>query len=224
MPTAADITNQRFSRLVAIKPLLERNVRNQIQWLCKCDCGKFTTTDVNHLRSGTTKSCGCLSRDLIAKRNKENATHGMSKTLIYNNWNGMIQRCHNPNDMHYKDYGARGIVVCDRWKNSFEDFFSDMGEKPSKYHTLERKDVNGNYEPNNCIWATPKTQANNRRNNVKYFYKGEQLGARELAEKYNLNPNFLIYRLKNNWPIDLAIETPSRKENWHGHNFGPSGN
>lgn len=222
MPKVLDLTNQKFNRLTVIKPMLERTIDNKPQWLCKCDCGKFIMVTASGLRSGNNKSCGCLHRELVIKRNKENATHGFSRTPIYQTWGGMITRCYNEKDMHYEDYGARGIKVCDRWRNSFENFLADMGEKPSKQHSLERKDVNGDYEPNNCIWATPKTQSNNRRNNTKYIYKGEELTSSQLAEKYKLNLSMLDYRLRRNWPIDLAIETPSRKDNWHGHHFNPT--
>ena len=119
---------------------------------CRCDCGVEISTSTTSIISGRRKSCGC-------KRKK----HGKSFAPEYCSWKGMKSRCYNPNNNRFKDYGARGIKVCERWENSFENFFADMGEKPHPEYSIERVNVNGDYTPDNCIWADPATQNRNKR-------------------------------------------------------------
>ena len=153
-----DISGQRFGRLVAIKPIKERRY-GKIIWECLCDCGKICFVVNSELYSGDTRSCGCLR---IEKATKSFKTHGMTKTLIYDVWRSMNQRCHNPSNKSYKNYGGRGITVCDRWRHSFENFYADMGPCPPGL-TLERKNNDEGYSPENCCYATRKQQANNSR-------------------------------------------------------------
>ena len=150
-----DLTDQRFGKLVAIEPTEKRRDR-KIVWHCLCDCGNETFVTSSHLRSGHTKSCGCLREDV-------STIHGMYKTREYNSLDGAIQRCYNPNSPAYKNYGGRGIKVCERWRNSFEAFYEDMGPCP-KDKTLDRwPDNDGNYELGNCKWSTRLEQQRNRR-------------------------------------------------------------
>lgn len=129
-----------------------------------CDCGNKTIVSTGNLKNGTTKSCGCYQREYQAKRGRKNFyKHGLSNHPLYPTWSTMKSRCYNKNNISYKNYGARGIKVCDRWLNSFENFLKDMGEKPSDKHSLDRIDINGDYEPSNCRWATPEEQAINKR-------------------------------------------------------------
>ncbi len=159
--------------------------KRQRRFKCRCDCGNETIVRLGDLRSGNTKSCGCLKKE----RKPKNYSHGMSLSKEYKCWQHMKARCENPSNDGFSYYGKRGIKVCDRWKDSFENFYADMGPAPSPKHTIERINNEKDYSPENCKWATWFEQANNTRRNVKFFYNGKFLtpgqGARLLGIEYN---------------------------------------
>lgn len=168
----------RFGRWTLIADLGLRAGKRQRYRFCQvaCDCGSIAEIAVRHLRNGDSTSCGCWHREKTAIRSREiTRTHGASagknangaraRTPEYSSWACMIQRCCTPTTTGYKNYGGRGISVCERWRHSFENFLADMGPRPSKGHTLDRIDCDGNYEPGNCRWATWKEQATNKRRN-----------------------------------------------------------
>ena len=151
-------------RVVAEAP---NGKKNHARWLCVCDCGKETTVYARGLRKGTTKSCNCLQRELSSIQSKaRSTTHGhashSNRSREYNTWSTMKTRCLNKNYPKYNNHGGRGITICDRWRHSFENFLADMGPRP-KNTSIDRIDVNGNYEPGNCRWATPLQQRHNQR-------------------------------------------------------------
>lgn len=146
-----DRTGRRFGKLVVVEEA-GRNANKKVLWRCTCDCGKETVVTSGSLVTGNTNSCGCYLKEKITK-------HGGWKKSSYNTWRAMMRRCHNPKDKDYKRYGAKGIVVCDRW-HEYLNFESDMGEPVGK-ETMDRIDPTGNYEPKNCRWATPTVQARN---------------------------------------------------------------
>lgn len=167
MPAAIDITGQRFSRLTAVALLSQRKKKNRM-WLCICVCGNTIEVAQIRLRIGNTTSCGCRQKELqntISERGFR--THGMRNSSEYRAWTAMKQRCYNENVKAFKNYGARGIRVCDRWLDSFEAFLEDMGKKPSPKLELDRIDNNGNYEPANCRWTTRSENLKNTRPRIR---------------------------------------------------------
>jgi hypothetical protein len=151
--TALDLMVQHFGRLLAL------NYAGDSKWLCKCDCGTFKLVHTAALTRGTTRSCGCLQKELVRTRR---TTHGASATPTYAIWHGMLSRCTNPNATGYRRYGGRGIKVYERWR-SFSNFLADMGERPPGLTIDRYPDTNGDYAPSNCRWATWSEQAPNRR-------------------------------------------------------------
>jgi len=163
-------------------------IKNQSYGNCLCDCGNEKVLSHNSVRSGSTKSCGCYNK-------KMTTTHGMTKSSEYKSWGLMKSRCYNPKDKRYSHYGGRGIKICDRWLNSFENFLEDMGKKPNNKYTLDRIDVNGNYEPLNCKWSTRIEQANNKTTNRFVMYKGDKITVAECARKTGINVHTLHSRV-----------------------------
>jgi len=154
-----------------------------IFWLCKCECGNEIKLASGAI--GTTKSCGCYQKEKVGSINKR---HGeANKTKENKLWFSIKQRCYNPNNISYKDYGGKGITVCDRWLNSYEDFLSDIGRAPTPNHSIDRINVFGNYEPGNCKWSNSKEQNNNRKSNVILEHNGVRLTMKQWSEKLGID-------------------------------------
>lgn len=186
-----DLTGLTFGRLTVVK--LVRSHGENHYWLCRCSCGKESTPTGASLRRGNTKSCGCLHREIISEYSKK---HGMHSSKIYKRWGAMKSRCNNPNARYYRNYGLRGIKVCDRWQYSFENFYADMGDPPTPKHTLDRINNNGNYEPSNCRWATRGEQQSNMRRNVLISYKGRTMTASQWSRDLNITLATIYGRVK----------------------------
>lgn len=211
MSVFEDITNKKFNRLTVIRRLIEKDIYGRKLWFCKCDCGKFISTTISLLRKGKVKSCGCLNKELQQKFKEKATKHNLRYNPYYSVWADMIQRCTNPKNGNYYKYGARGITVCDEWLTSFENFYNDMGDRPSKEYSLDRKDNNSNYEPNNCKWSTRSEQQNNKRNTVIVEYLGEKYTMVELCKKLDIDLIYFRNRYYRNFTIDEIINSYKKK-------------
>lgn len=197
-----DLTGRRFGRLTVVR--LAGKARAGYVWNCLCDCGREVDTLRACLTYGSTQSCGCRHTDAVRLRHTK---HGGSSKPEYVIWENMISRCCHQRSSAFKHYGGRGISVCDRWRN-FGNFYSDMGPRPSPKHSIERRNNNGNYEPENCYWATRKEQMRNTRVNHLVTFNGETLCISEWTEKLGLSINLLLHRLKRGWSAEKALTTP----------------
>ena len=184
--------------------------RRYSSWLCRCDCGTERVVISRSLKNGTSKSCGCLHREIMTNVGKK---HGCRKLPEYDVWNAMIQRCSNPNHANYHNYGLRGISVCDEWQK-FENFLADMGRRPSNKHSIERIRNNEGYQPNNCKWATQVEQCNNTRHNRMLLVNGVARTISELARESGIQSCTIISRIEYGWSNEDAVLKPVNQAIW----------
>jgi len=204
MSARIDLTGHIFHYLTVIR-YGGNNKKGKATWECICKCGKNVVANGIDLRRGECKSCGCFKSE-NAKRLY--TTHGMKHTPEFKAWSHIKQRCYNKNYCGYKNYGMKGIKMCDSWLNSFETFFADMGKRPSSKHSIDRfPDKAGNYDPDNCRWATMKQQQNNRTNNRIFEYKFETGTISQLVDKYGGSVNKIRLRVRRGWTIERALTT-----------------
>ena len=175
MRTKVEI-GKKYGRLTVLE-LIGRTKHGCLLYRCRCECGAIKNVESRGLTDGRVLSCGCLKSKSL----------NMCQSITYKSWMSAKQRCYNPNNHNYSKYGGRGITMCDKWKHSFVAFLHDMGERPSRLHTLDRIDTNGSYEPSNCRWATAKEQGNNRRDNHLIEIDGKTLTTSQFAEEYDIN-------------------------------------
>lgn len=209
-----DLTGKKFGKWTVIKevePQREPNGHLRHRWMCKCDCGTVRTVKGRYLTSGRSCSCGC---DRISKNAKRMITHNMYKTRIYKVWEDMKSRCDNPHNNRYKNYGGRGITICNSWRENFLNFYEwAINNGYTDKLTIDRIDVNGNYEPSNCRWATPKEQANNRTNNHRITYEGKTLTITQWSEITGINRDALYHRLiTRGWDVERALTKPTKRK------------
>ena len=200
------LMKQRFdpeSKYGRLQPI-RRSERKRV-WVCRCDCGNEKEVFDSNLASGRTVSCGCKQR-----------THGLTNTAEYIIWREMRHRCRNPNHGAYPRYGGRGITVCERWdgEDGFVNFLVDMGHRPSPELSLERRENNAGYSPENCYWGTKKQQARNRSDNRLLTHAGRTQCLTAWAEELNMEPGTIHYRLRKGWTPEATLTTPVRP--WGG--------
>lgn len=217
MSVLIDLVGQRFGRLIVLSRDPEGTGR-KVRWNCRCDCGVLTSVSGNNLRAGKTQSCGCLQRELAAERQR---THGATERG--NHWPEwgvycqMLNRCYRPETDSYRNYGGRGIQVCDRWrfgedgKSGFECFIDDMGRRPASGLSIDRfPDNDGNYEPGNCRWATASQQQLNARTAVRLEFGGREMAASEWADELGMPVKALYHRISRGWTVERALTQPLR--------------
>lgn len=206
------LSGDRFRRLVAVK-LAPRGARGEERWSFRCDCGTTKTIVARSVRSGLTNSCGCFGTERRRDPNLKHRTHGHAKSRVYSIWAGMIQRCTDPNQpAKFRRYGARGIRVCERWR-TFENFLADMGEPPSRRHSIDRINNEGHYEPGNCRWADQSQQNNNTRANRLLTFAGKTQTQSEWAKETGMSQFALHQRLAHGWSVERALTTPIQRRN-----------
>ena len=209
MKNVHDLSGKIFNRFTVLNEYKIENKRTK--WLCLCKCGNKKFVEAYNLKKGYTKSCGCLNKEQTAKRN---TSHGMSKTKEYKVWKGIKKRCLNKNSNIYKYYGGRGIKICKRWENSFENFYKDMGPIPSLKHSIDRKDVNKGYCPKNCKWVIFHQQSTNKRTNNKIT------GIKKRGKKFSasIEKDKKCYHLGMfNTEESAAKAYDDKCEEWHGY-------
>ena len=198
---STDMTGRRLGALLVIRRTNESDHADG--WLVRCDCGAETVIQRHQIRR--VRSCGCLRNEAQVAAAR---THGMGHTPTWSSWISMKQRCTREKDPSWPRYGGRGIRVCQRWLDSFEAFFADMGERPSVDHSIDRMDVNGHYEPGNCRWATRTKQGRNKRNNRRFAYAGESLTLAEWGARIGVSRRTMASRLHRGWPLGRTLTTP----------------
>lgn len=217
-----DLTGDRFGRLIATK-LIGKDAHGNAQWLCQCDCGNEHTVSSHYLRRGSSTSCGCRRKEEAAKIIKarfpkvkppkpSTRNHGLSETKLYKVHTNMRQRVHNETHPQYKDYGGRGVSICDEWDGVGQKFlnFYDwaLTSGYTEGLTLDREDVEKGYSPSNCRWVDMKTQCNNRRSNVTYTYEGKTMTSSEWSRSLGGTNDLVRMRIQNGWTVDRALSTP----------------
>lgn len=203
-----DLIGKKFNRLLVIE-LAERK-NNAIVWKCRCDCGKITNVITANLTSGRVKSCGCLKDEKLIQRS---TTHNQRHTKLYEVWKSIKQRCFNPNNISYKNYGGRGITICDDWRNSFSSFYEwSIQNGYSDKYSIDRIDNNGNYEPSNCRWVTRVIQANNTRTNKYITINNVTKSLADWVRTTNLSYNCVKTRLDCGWSPEDALTLPLHKK------------
>lgn len=216
MNSLIDITGQRFHRLTVIRRI--EGAKGPALWLCICDCGNEKTAYGSDLRHGKVKSCGCLKSERAVDQCRLNRTHGMQPYRLFYIWESMKSRTQNQHNKSYCYYGGRGIKVCDEWRDSFEAFRDwALANGYQDDLTIDRKDVDGDYEPSNCQWATSKEQQNNRRSNHLITFNGETHTIKQWSEIIGINKGTLGDRIAHGWTIERALTEPVNQKGGKKH-------
>lgn len=203
MAGTKDLTGQKFGRWTVLSRA-HTAPGKQAKWSCRCDCGGEADVAAATLKNGTSKSCGCLTREAIIRRS---TTHGQSGSPTYLTWQGMIARCTNPSHVGYQRYAKKGITVCERWLTSFENFIADMGEKP-KGRSIDRIDNDKGYYPENCRWATAKQQCRNQDKTIMLTVDGVTKPLQDWADDVGAKHATIKERILNGWGHKDAVYTP----------------
>lgn len=211
MPAFEDLTGQRFGRLTVL--YRGPNQKTRTTWICQCDCGNITRVQSNGLKSGRTKSCGCYNIDSARRRATK---HDCCKTRLYKIWQGIKKRCNNSAASAFRNYGGRGITMCDEWQSSFETFRDwALTHGYQDDLTIDRIDVNGNYAPENCRWATVKQQCNNQRDNHVLYHDGQSHTMSEWADITGILYTTLRGRINGlQWDTDAALTIAPNENGW----------
>lgn len=205
---AKDFTPETFGRLTAIGHAFM--VGRRSYQVFECNCGNAIVARVGDVKRGNTQSCGCYRKEVASERTvARNTKHGLHKHELYGTWASIIQRCYDPKHQAYPNYGGRGITVCDRWRESFASFLSDMGERPGGC-TVDRIDNSKGYEPNNCRWATAQEQHNNTRSNRLLTFNGKTQTVSQWERELGFPVRLIHNRLRLGWPVERALSKPAR--------------